>query len=351
MRATLDELMEARNPSIAALNTNQQDLETPIADQQSGGLKLGWFKGVYIKCLLNIWGVMLFLRLTWVVGHAGLIQGLMIITLANIVTLITTISMSAVSTNGKIKGGGIYYMLSRALGPEFGGAIGLMITLANAIAVSMYVIGFCESLLDMLTLYLPDFNGIVDSSAIDRFNDIRLIGSITMVAILGLAIVGMDWISRVEIGLLAILIISQVDFVIGSFLPPTDQNKADGFIGFNADLLETNLWSDYQKDEKTGDMTSFFKVFAVFFPAVTGIMAGANFSGDLKNPGMAIPKGTLAAIGTTYLSYFGYCFIIAGCSLRHASGILDEVHFSENILNATYIEEHNITLQFDDCLG
>ena len=108
---------------------------------EKSGLKLGWFKGVYVKCLLNIWGVMLFLRLSWVVGQAGAIEALSIITLANLVTLITAISMSAVSTNGKIKGGGIYYMLSRSLGPEFGGAIGLMITLANAIAVAMYVIG------------------------------------------------------------------------------------------------------------------------------------------------------------------------------------------------------------------
>ena len=83
---------------------------------EKSGLKLGWFKGVYVKCLLNIWGVMLFLRLSWVVGQAGAIEALSIITLANLVTLITAISMSAVSTNGKIKGGGIYYMLSRSLG-------------------------------------------------------------------------------------------------------------------------------------------------------------------------------------------------------------------------------------------
>ena len=62
------------------------------------------------------------------------VQGLLVITLANIVTVITAISMSAVSTNGQIKGGGIYYMISRSLGPEFGGAIGIMFTIANSIA-------------------------------------------------------------------------------------------------------------------------------------------------------------------------------------------------------------------------
>ena len=94
-----------------------------------------------MRCLLNIWGVMLFLRLTWVVGQGGLIEGLLVICLCNVVTMITAISMSAVSTNGQIKGGGIYYMISRSLGPEFGGAIGIMFTLANSIAVSLYIIG------------------------------------------------------------------------------------------------------------------------------------------------------------------------------------------------------------------
>ena len=94
-----------------------------------------------MRCLLNIWGVMLFLRLTWVVGQGGLIEGLLVICLCNVVTMITAISMSAGSTNGQIKGGGIYYMISRSLGPEFGGAIGIMFTLANSIAVSLYIIG------------------------------------------------------------------------------------------------------------------------------------------------------------------------------------------------------------------
>ena len=149
-----------------------------------------------MRCLLNIWGVMLFLRLTWVVGQAGIVQGILVITLANVVTVITTISMSAVSTNGQIKGGGIYYMISRSLGPEFGGAIGIMFTIANSIAVSMYIIGFCDSLIDMLHEYIHGFTGIIST---DRNNDIRLIGCVVLVLILGLAIVGMDWVTRVSL--------------------------------------------------------------------------------------------------------------------------------------------------------
>jgi len=230
-------------------------------------------------------------------------------------------------------------------GPEFGGAIGLMITMANAIAVAMYVIGFCESLLDMLGQYMTDFDGIVN----DRLNDIRIIGTVVMISILCLAIVGMEWVSKVELGLLALLAIAQVDFIIGSFLPPTDEQKANGFVGYNKTVMFNNLWSDYQGNESAGEKYSFFQVFAVFFPAVTGIVAGANFSGDLKDPAMAIPQGTLAAIATTYVSYILYCIMIAGCCLRNSSGEINEVLFAKNVLNETFIEEYNITYSFDDC--
>ena len=126
-------------------------------------------------------------RLTWVVGQCGIWEGLLCITLCNIVTLVTTVSMSAVATNGQISGGGVYFMISRSLGPEFGGAIGLMFTLANSIAVAMYTIGFAESLLDMFQAYIPGWSGIVDTPV----NDVRIIGCSTIVLILVLALVGM----------------------------------------------------------------------------------------------------------------------------------------------------------------
>ena len=118
-RPTIEELMERTGPPIFTHQNSQIDVEANGGQDRGQATKLGWIKGVYVKCLLNIWGVMLFLRLSWVVGQAGLIEAISIITLANIVTLITSISMSAVSTNGKIKGGGIYYMLSRSLGEIF----------------------------------------------------------------------------------------------------------------------------------------------------------------------------------------------------------------------------------------
>nr|CAD7196808.1 unnamed protein product [Timema douglasi] len=269
-----------------------------------------------MRCLLNIWGVMLFLRLSWVIGQAGVGEGVAVICLANLVTLLTTISMSAVCTNGQIKGGGIYYMISRSLGPEFGGAIGLMFTLANSIAVSMYIVGFCESLQDLLRTF-----GItlIDGST----NDIRVVGIGTLVGILVLAMVGMDWVTRTQMVLLIVLIASQVDFVVGSIMgPKSDLEKAKGFVGYNMKTFSSNIWSDYREFE--GVEHSFFSVFSVFFPAVTGIVAGANLSGDLKDPSSAIPIGTLLAILVTFLSYVGYAFMMGGCVLRDASGNVTE---------------------------
>ena len=89
---------------------------------------------------------MIFLRISWVVGHCGIGLASIIVLLAGSVTFITTLSTSAICTNGEVKGGGAYYLISRSLGPEFGGAIGIVYSFANAVAAAMYVIGFSETL-------------------------------------------------------------------------------------------------------------------------------------------------------------------------------------------------------------
>ena len=124
-------------------------MESAGAAAGGGGghaIKLGWIEGVLIPCLLNIWGVMLFLRVSWVLAHAGVGQTLVIIAMSYAVCLITTLSLSALCTNGDVKGGGIYYIISRSLGPEFGASVGVIFAFANAVAASMNTIGFCESL-------------------------------------------------------------------------------------------------------------------------------------------------------------------------------------------------------------
>ena len=257
-------------------------------------------------------------------------------------------------------------MISRSLGPEFGGAIGVMFTIANSIAVATYLIGFCDSLIDMLNEYITDFEGIIDDG---RINDIRVVGSVTLVAVLGLAIVGMDWVTRVQIVLLFLLIGSQIDFFIGSFIPDAKEGKF-GFVGysckfgdiancyssyhydliihlsliftasvFNQNLMKTN----YHATEEGEKTPSFFAVFGVFFPAVTGIVAGANLSGDLKDPSSAIPKGTLFAIILTYITYLVYGTMIGCCYLSEASGAEEEYWAA--------VTGNDTVLHFDDCTG
>jgi len=344
-RPTLDELMDdsknARRINIDGIAELDED-EQP---EGTGALKFGWFEGVYMRCLLNIWGVMLFLRLTWVVGQAGIFEGIGVLVLSNVVTTITTISMSAVSTNGQIKAGGIYYMISRSLGPEFGGAIGLMFTVANSVAVSMYIIGFCESLVDMLYQYVAGFDGFISTN---RVHDVRLIGSVTLVVILALAIVGMEWVTRVQKVLMLLLVFAQIDFIVGTFLTPTAEQYAKGFVGWDSKVASENLWSDYRPG-KDGTTQTFFTVFSVFFPAVTGIVAGANLSGDLKDPAYSIPKGTLAAIGTTFVTYFIYLIMVGCVAVRFASGVVEEVGFGLPGANETYYELLNVTQPFNDC--
>lgn len=107
---------------------------------------------------------MLFLRLAWVVGQAGILQSLIIIGISCLVCIITTLSLSALTTNGDVKGGGIYYIISRSLGPEFGASVGIVFAFANAVAASMNTIGFCSSLNELLgTFYKLYIIYIIDN--------------------------------------------------------------------------------------------------------------------------------------------------------------------------------------------
>ncbi|KAI5726096.1 hypothetical protein M8J77_023765 [Diaphorina citri] len=265
---------------------------TSIADATGGagsnthGVKLGWIVGVLIPCLLNIWGVMLFLRMAWVVGEAGIGHSLVIIGISYVVCIITTLSLSAITTNGEVKGGGIYFIISRSLGPEFGASIGIILAFANAVAASMNTIGFCNSLNDLLASY---HTKIIDGGV----NDIRLVGVIAILIMVIICSFGMDWESKAQNVLLVLIVIAIIDFLIGAILGPRDNTSiAQGFVGFNMTVFKQNWYPDYHYSE--GQEHDFFSVFAIFFPSVTGIQAGANISGDLK---VRIEPGTSGVEG------------------------------------------------------
>ncbi|XP_032675841.1 bumetanide-sensitive sodium-(potassium)-chloride cotransporter [Odontomachus brunneus] len=343
-RPSLDEL---HNPTLLNKGSGSHTLTIPHVKPTSAGVKFGWIQGVLMRCLLNIWGVMLFLRLSWVVAQTGVGQGILLILTTTVVTTITSLSMSAISTNGLIKGGGTYYMISRSLGPEFGGSIGLIFSLANAVACSMYVVGFCESMVDCLKSYGLC---IVDCHT----SDIRIIGCITIVVLLLIVIVGLEWEAKAQVGLLMILLVAIGDFMIGTFIGPKSvEERAKGFIGYNGQLFKENFYSDYRY--KDGVEHNFFSVLAIFFPAATGILAGANISGDLKDPQTAIPKGTLLAILLTSLSYLIMALMVGGTIMRDATGDVNDLWTVYNsslmrgIVNDTVIE--NSTVLADESIN
>ncbi|XP_028984649.1 solute carrier family 12 member 1 isoform X2 [Betta splendens] len=282
-------------------DTPSDDLESALpTDSNSGAVKFGWIKGVLVRCMLNIWGVMLFIRLSWVFGQAGWGLGIVVVGLSCVVTTTTGLSMSAICTNGVVRGGGAYYLISRSLGPEFGGSIGLIFAFANAVAVAMYVVGFAETVVDLMKEHA--------AIMVDETNDIRIIGCITVVLLLGISIAGMEWEAKAQILLLIILLVAIVNVFVGTFIPATLDKKS------KAKVFSENFLPDFRDSE------TFFSVFAIFFPAATGILAGANISGDLRDPQGGLPKGTLLAILITGVTYLAVGLVVSATVVRDATG-------------------------------
>nr|BAK74831.1 Na-K-Cl cotransporter [Paralichthys olivaceus] len=325
VRPSLQELHDVfqKNGGISVPDTVEDDGEgsdgTPSDDLESaeppnenkGGVKFGWIRGVLVRCMLNIWGVMLFIRLSWVFGQAGWGLGIVVIALSCVVTVITGLSMSAICTNGVVRGGGAYYLISRSLGPEFGGSIGLIFAFANAVAVAMYVVGFAETVVDLLE----------ENSAImvDEINDIRIVGCITVVLLLAISVAGMEWEAKAQIVLLVILLVAIANVFVGTFIPATAEKKSKGFFNYEMGIFQENFTPNFSENE------SFFTVFSIFFPAATGILAGANISGDLRDPQAAIPKGTLLAIVITGITYLAVALSVSASVVRDATGNITDL--------------------------
>uniref|UniRef100_A0A5F8G8B4 Solute carrier family 12 member 3 n=1 Tax=Monodelphis domestica TaxID=13616 RepID=A0A5F8G8B4_MONDO len=264
-----------------------------------------------IRCMLNIWGVILYLRLPWITAQAGIVLTWVIILLSVTVTTITGLSISAISTNGKVKSGGTYFLISRSLGPELGGSIGLIFAFANAVAVAMHTVGFAETVRDLLQEY--------GSPIVDPTNDIRIIGVVTVTVLLAISLAGMEWESKAQVLFFLVIMVSFANYFVGTLIPPSQEKASKGFFSYRGDIFAQNLVPDWR-----GVDGSFFGMFSIFFPSATGILAGANISGDLKDPAVAIPKGTLMAIFWTTFSYLAISATIGSCVVRDASGGLND---------------------------
>lgn len=225
----------------------------------------------------------MFLRFQTVVGWAGLWNALLILFCAKVISLITGLSVASIATNMRVKGGGVYYLISRSLGVEFGGVIAIFFFIAQAVAVTLYVVGFTEAAFSAFPALGCSF---------------RTFATLTNIVVFVCVYIGADWTIRIQYGILAVLMLSVLSFFIGAGTR------------FSPEILSSNLapqWSE---------QFSFFSVFALFFPAVTGIMAGVNMSGDLKNPARSLPNGTLAAIGFSGFIYAAITLVLAACVPR-----------------------------------
>lgn len=235
-----------------------------MAERGKTGYQFGTFKGVFTPSILTILGVIMYLRLGWVLGNVGLTATVIIVTLASSITFLTALSLAALATNMKVGGGGAYYIISRSLGVETGAAIGLPLFLAQALGISFYIAGFSESVVQVF----PHL-------------DAPTVGIVTLVGMTAVVYCSADLALKSQFVIMAAIAASLVSFFMGGTVGPVE-TPADA-----APLARLSFWP----------------VFAVFFPAVTGIEAGIAMSGDLKNPAKSLPVGTIVAVLTGYAVY------------------------------------------------
>ncbi|XP_066476994.1 solute carrier family 12 member 9 [Tiliqua scincoides] len=284
----------------------------PRGARAAGARKLSTFLGVVVPTLLSMFSVVLFLRLGFVVGQAGLYQSLAMFLVAYFIIGMTVLSVCAISTNGALDAGGAYYMISRALGPEFGGSIGILFFLANVCGSALYVLGLVEAIVD-------DFGTPVGEGGLpsNYWFDL-LYGTVVLLLCLFVCLVGAGIYAKATFLIFVIVMVVLGTVYLSFFIvnPKTihlpgnhNGNSTDfpvanaSFTGFRLHTLLANLPSAYSLDYTTGRLMSFSTVFAVMFNGCTGIMAGSNMSGDLKQPSYSIPRGTIAAVIFTYLVY------------------------------------------------
>jgi amino acid transporter len=255
------------------------------------GNKFGAFKGVFTPSILTILGVIMYLRLPWIVGQAGLWATLGIILVAHIISATTGLSVASIATDKKVETGGTYYMISRSLGLPIGGTLGLALFVGLSFSVSLYLIGFAETFLTAFGFETT-------------INAIRLTGAITLLVVTIITFISTNLALKMQFVILAILVLSILSIVLGKH----DLSPQSALSGSATNALP---W---------------IALFAIFFPAVTGFEAGVSMSGDLAKPKKSIPIGTISAILVGLVIYIGLAFFFSYTVERNAlindSGIL-----------------------------
>jgi amino acid transporter len=240
-------------------------------------LKFNTFSGVFVPSVLAILGAVMYLIAPRVLGGVGLLKMIAIIVLAHAITFATAFSISAIATNIKVKGGGLYYLISRSLGREFGGSMGIQLYLAQTFGSAFYVIAFATAIYSILQIYY----GISLS--------LTYIAMICLVVFFLISLKGAKFVIRIQYLILILIALS----LISIFIAPNTHDYQEHLTGTN------------------GISITFWVAFALFFPAVTGIDAGVGMSGELKNPRKSIVLGTFISITFTMAVYLALIFKMA----------------------------------------
>uniref|UniRef100_A0A0E0FKQ9 Cation chloride cotransporter n=1 Tax=Oryza nivara TaxID=4536 RepID=A0A0E0FKQ9_ORYNI len=292
--------------------------------------KLDTMMGVFVPCLQNILGIIYYIRFTWIVGMGGVWQSLVLVAFCGSCTFLTTISLSAIATNGAMKGGGPYYLIGRALGPEVGVSIGLCFFLGNAVAGAMYVLGAVETFLDAVpsaeffqesvTVVTNTFvNGTAAGNATTistpNLHDLQVYGIIVTILLCFIVFGGVKIINKVAPAFLIPVLFSILCIYIGVFIAPRP-NASKWITGLSITTLKDNWSSDYQRTNNAGVPDPNGALLGLYFPAVTGIMAGSNRSASLKDTQRSIPIGTLHATISTTMMYLLSVFLFGALSTR-----------------------------------
>ena len=249
---------------VADYDAPEFDSQYSVIEEDSSDRNFGTYIGVFRPTLLTIFGVIMYIRMGWVVGHSGLLGALLILYMTFIITGMTALSFSSITTNIRLQAGGVFALVSQSLGLEAGGAIGLPLFLAQSLGAALYIYGFAEGWHFLFPTH-----------------EIHWVIFCVYMTGVALSIISEKLVLRLQV-----LVVVGVIVAVGSML--------GGF--WTTELHEPKLWGSFEGG-------SLWVMFAIFFPAGTGIKVGASLSGKLKDPRKSIPLGVLSAWGTALVVY------------------------------------------------
>ncbi|KAF2750014.1 hypothetical protein M011DRAFT_517857 [Sporormia fimetaria CBS 119925] len=269
-----------------------------------GTSKLGTFAGVFVPTTLNVLSILMFLRFGFILGQAGLIGMLSMLVACYAINLLTTMSISAIATNGTVRGGGAYYLISRSLGPEFGGSIGLVFYLGMVFNTSLNAVGMIDCFIENFGFHTGSWSHWMWQGFWWQY----LWATIVLLLCTAICLAGSGIFARCSNGLLVILLIATFSIPLSALVMKPFESRDQGimYTGLSLDTLRQNLLPRFTKGAAGSQLKgkeNFQDLFGILFPATGGIFAGASMSGDLKHPSKAIPKGTLYGLGLTFASY------------------------------------------------